>query len=384
MQDDHGNKPAQNTLERYADELSGPDDYWLTITDAARATRRQEISIRRWISKGLLPVRKQHVGLNQRTRLVRASDLAALTPIIDPAGAISTERGRLDLISIPVQQAQIKEAQQRLQAEMDSLRQGIDADIQTARETLAEQESRQKQLTLDLTTELDRQFSRLYEIFERDRSEVRALMAQQEGAFRDAIGNTETRLLSEQIVLSQKIADFAVVVTSQEEKLLALSEARQHDRELAREQLEAVTTQLQQEIEEREQLTGHIERLETIITSQREQIAHNSQIQEQLSQQLEQLTANIHELQEQSNEETVSRLTLKDQQEQLDKKVEQLERDRHHLAEVQYQQSASLAAIEKGLKKVEQADQRSTRLEQTVSEIAQSIRIIIDHAEVNT
>jgi DNA repair exonuclease SbcCD ATPase subunit len=384
MQDDHGNKPAQNTLERYADELSGPDDYWLTITDAARATRRQEISIRRWISKGLLPVRKQHVGLNQRTRLVRASDLAALTPIIDPAGAISTDRGRLDLTSIPVQQAQIKEAQQRLQSEMASLRQGIDGDIQTVRETLAEHEMRQKQLTLDLTTELDRQSSRLYEIFERDRSEVRALMAQQEGAFRDAIGNTETRQLSEQIVLSQKIADFAVVVTSQEEKLLALSKARQHDRELAREQLEAVTTQLQQEIEEREQLTGHIERLETIITSQREQIAHNSQIQEQLSQQLEQLTANIHELQEQSNEETVSRLTLKDQQEQLDKKVEQLERDRHHLAEVQYQQSASLAAIEKGLKKVEQADQRSTRLEQTVSEIAQAIRIIIDHAEVNT
>nr|HET6901447.1 hypothetical protein [Ktedonobacteraceae bacterium] len=58
--------------ERYADELAGPDDYWLTITDAARATRRQDVS---------LPVRRQYVGLNQRTRLVRASDLAALTPI---------------------------------------------------------------------------------------------------------------------------------------------------------------------------------------------------------------------------------------------------------------------------------------------------------------
>jgi hypothetical protein len=104
VQEDLGNEQVHNTLERYADELSGPDDYWLTISDSARATCRQEISIRRWITKGLLPVRNQHVGLNQRTRLVRASDLAALTPIIDPAGAISTECGRLDLISIPVQQ----------------------------------------------------------------------------------------------------------------------------------------------------------------------------------------------------------------------------------------------------------------------------------------
>src|ERR1017187_220027 len=99
---------AVKSQERHVEELAGPDDYWLTLTDAARATRRQDVSIRRWISKGLLPVKRQHVGLNQRTRLVRASDLAALTPIIDPAGAISTERGRLDLTSIPTQQAQIK------------------------------------------------------------------------------------------------------------------------------------------------------------------------------------------------------------------------------------------------------------------------------------
>src|SRR5947209_20622299 len=107
--------------ERYADELAGPDDYWLTLTDAARATRRQDVTIRRWISKGLLPVRRQHVGLNQRTRLVRASDLAALTPIIDPAGAITTERSRLDLTSIPVQQAQLKASQQTILTELEQL-----------------------------------------------------------------------------------------------------------------------------------------------------------------------------------------------------------------------------------------------------------------------
>ena len=39
----------------FVDELAGPDDYWLSITDAARVTRRQEVSIRRWIAKGDLP-----------------------------------------------------------------------------------------------------------------------------------------------------------------------------------------------------------------------------------------------------------------------------------------------------------------------------------------
>src|SRR5437868_10334652 len=119
-----GNRTDQESAEnqeRYADELTGPDDYWLTITDAARATRRQDVSIRRWISKGLLPVRRQHVGLNQRTRLVRASDLAKLTPIIDPAGAISTERSKLDLTSIPVQQAQLKASQQELVVQLEDV-----------------------------------------------------------------------------------------------------------------------------------------------------------------------------------------------------------------------------------------------------------------------
>ena len=62
--------------EQQVDALAGPEDYWLTITDAARATRRQDITIRRWIATGQLPVRRHTVGLNQRTRQVRASDLA--------------------------------------------------------------------------------------------------------------------------------------------------------------------------------------------------------------------------------------------------------------------------------------------------------------------
>src|SRR5213082_2530161 len=140
--------------ERYADELAGPDDYWLTITDAARATRRQEVSIRRWISKGLLPVRRQHVGLNQRTRLVRASDLATLTPIIDPAGAITSDRSRLDLTSIPAQQAQIKASQQALLTHLDQIQHQLHEEAQTRTQLLAEQWSRFQEIIATLRSEM--------------------------------------------------------------------------------------------------------------------------------------------------------------------------------------------------------------------------------------
>src|SRR6266567_1168673 len=98
---EEANKQTTNvaTAERYADELAGPDDYWMTITDAARATRRQDITIRRWIASGMLPVRKERVGLNKRARQIRASDVATLTPIIDNSAMISKDESKIDLTS---------------------------------------------------------------------------------------------------------------------------------------------------------------------------------------------------------------------------------------------------------------------------------------------
>jgi len=124
--------------EQYVDELLGPEDYWLTITDAARATRRQDITIRRWIATGQLPVRRHAVGLNQRTRQVRASDLAKLTPIIDPTAVITGEEGRLNLMSIPVEQAQLKAGHQQLQLQLNTLREYVEQQGQTFRQALAE------------------------------------------------------------------------------------------------------------------------------------------------------------------------------------------------------------------------------------------------------
>jgi DNA repair exonuclease SbcCD ATPase subunit len=111
--------------EKHVTELAGPDDRWVSVTDASRIARRQEHTIRTWVAQGLLPVHPERVGINKKTRQVRLSDLAKLTPIIDPDAGIATDLGTLDLPSIPKQQqqllAQITTLQQEVTGQLASL-----------------------------------------------------------------------------------------------------------------------------------------------------------------------------------------------------------------------------------------------------------------------
>lgn len=106
------------TKEVHVTELADPDDRWVSVTDASRIGRRQEHTIRTWITQGLLPVNPVRVGINKKTRQVRLSDLAKLTPIIDPDAGIATDLGMLDLPSIPKQQQQLIEQMAALQQEV--------------------------------------------------------------------------------------------------------------------------------------------------------------------------------------------------------------------------------------------------------------------------
>ncbi len=103
--------------EVHVTELAGLGDRWVSVTDASRIGRRQEHTIRSWIAQGLLPVNPVRVGINKKTRQVRLSDLATLTPIIDPDAGIATDWGTLDLPSIPKQQQQLAEHMTALQQE---------------------------------------------------------------------------------------------------------------------------------------------------------------------------------------------------------------------------------------------------------------------------
>jgi hypothetical protein len=146
--DRHGSRDSPVVL---VDDLAAAGDYWLTITDAARVTRRQEITIRRWISAGALPVRRQRMGLNKRTRHVRASDLARLTPIIDPTATISGAPANADLLSIPIQQAQLLTAQQALVQRLIRCEQTL-ADL-TAQREADHQVLEQQNSRLDASTQ---------------------------------------------------------------------------------------------------------------------------------------------------------------------------------------------------------------------------------------
>ena len=99
-------------------ELAGPDDRWVSVTDASRIGRRQEHTIRSWIAQGLLPVNPVRVGINKKTRQVRLSDLATVTPIVDPDAGIATDLGTLDLPSIPKRQQQLMEQMAALQQDV--------------------------------------------------------------------------------------------------------------------------------------------------------------------------------------------------------------------------------------------------------------------------
>jgi hypothetical protein len=138
----HVSSPDPNgtsTHLRFIEELAGPDDAWITITDAARITRTSEAMARRWVASGRLPIRRQPAGVNQQTRLVRLSDVAAIRPIIDPTAAISDEVHKLDLPSIPRQQAQIMQEHERLLVQVQQEQQAVDVLHHNLHETARQQ-----------------------------------------------------------------------------------------------------------------------------------------------------------------------------------------------------------------------------------------------------
>ncbi|MGO8951394.1 MAG: hypothetical protein ACLQUY_27815 [Ktedonobacterales bacterium] len=126
----------------WVDELAGPEDYWLTLTDAARVTRRQEVTIRRWVAAGSLPVRRRPLGLNKRTRHVRASDLSQLTPIVDAGATISGATAQIDLLSIPVQQANILAQQHEIEENVRALAAQV-AEATSSQQALIEEHAKQ-------------------------------------------------------------------------------------------------------------------------------------------------------------------------------------------------------------------------------------------------
>lgn len=254
--------------EHLVDELAGPEDYWLTITDAARATRRQDITIRRWIATGQLPVRRHTVGLSQRTRQVRASDLAKRTPIIDPTAVITGEEGRLNLMSIPVEQAQLKVGQQQLQQHVATLTEHVEQQGKTFRQALAEHRRAFQQHQEQLREAVATQFSQVQEallsthtVLETMRTAQASQLAQQNDTFQ------RSRQESGQ-VMEQALQTLEEWMTTEFAKLMDRLETLGTQVTASTQSLDHTQQQLQQQEQQ-------IERLMETTAQLTEQLAHH-------------------------------------------------------------------------------------------------------------
>ncbi len=283
--------------EQQVDALAGPEDYWLTITDAARATRRQDITIRRWIATGQLPVRRQAVGLNQRTRQVRASDLAKLTPIIDPTAVITGEEGRLNLMSIPVEQAQLRAGQQQLQRHVATLREHVEQQGHTFRQALAEHRLAFQHQQEQLREALAAQFSQVQEAFLGTRTALETMRTEQQQRWAQH-GQELERLrqkLAMQSTTSQEAPQRSADEQVMEQALQTLEEWMTSEFAKLTDQLETLTAQAaasaqsfdhaQQRLQQQEQ---QIERLMETTARLAEQLARQDQTQQRLLSLIEQ------------------------------------------------------------------------------------------------
>ncbi len=160
----------------YVEELAGEGDYWLSITDAARVCRVQDVSIRRAISRRVLPVRRQRAGQNKRTRFVRASDLPkAGFPIIDESAAITTEIGKVDILSIPRQQQRILQDHQQLMGRLEAMQETL---IGQQTQVLAKLEQQKEQFQIKLRNSQEKQEEQI------------VLLAQQSAQAQEALQHT--------------------------------------------------------------------------------------------------------------------------------------------------------------------------------------------------
>jgi chromosome segregation ATPase len=212
-----GEHEEKEDLVLYIEELVGEGDYWLSITDAARVCRVQDISIRRAITRGILPVRRQRAGQNKRTRLVRASDLPkAGFPIIDESAVITTEIGKADILSIPQQQQRIMQEYQQVMEKLLEMQESLTA--QQAR-VLADFQQQQEQFQLKLQALQKESASQLAAAEQR--------LVQEQEKLRQQLAEMGQQQSQEQHRIQQTLAQLQTEVRQQEANFRGLWRAQQ-------------------------------------------------------------------------------------------------------------------------------------------------------------
>lgn len=247
----------------YVEELAGAGDYWLSITDAARICRVQDVSIRRAISRRVLPVRRQRAGQNKRTRFVRASDLPqAGFPIIDESAAITTEIGKVDILSIPRQQQRILQDHQQLMGRLEKMQETL-SDQQAQVLAKLEQQKEQFQTSLqDSQRTQEQQLALLaqrsaqgQEVLQRAITEIEQDQARKQQALRRDLAEVQDGLLQhKESVQDTLLALRTAVELYQQEMQRSLAEltvSQQQAFQAYQQTVRGMLQQAEQEMEER-------------------------------------------------------------------------------------------------------------------------------------
>lgn len=260
--EEHSLSRDKNTKPRveYVEELADAQDAWVSITDAARMTRTSEAMARRWVSSGRLPVKRQPVGINQHTRLVRLSDVAAIRPIIDPTAAISDEVHTLDLPSIPRQQAQIMQDHKRLLQQVqegDTHIKALSAQVHTQAQALEQLRRIQTEHESKLQDDLERHRVRLAEQLQKVEASLQHTVQTREDALTQLHQRWQQRMeeVHRNLVLAQQQQNEQVYAA-----LASLEDImRNQQQELKRFQ-ENLTEQHQDVVRHREDFAQSVER----------------------------------------------------------------------------------------------------------------------------
>ncbi|MFL5663684.1 MAG: hypothetical protein ACJ8BW_20435 [Ktedonobacteraceae bacterium] len=338
----HPSQPGQkaDTRVRYIEDLAGPDDAWITITDAARITRTSEAMARRWVTSGRLPVKRQAVGVNQQTRLVRLSDVAAIRPIIDPTAAFSDEMHKLDLPSIPRQQAHILREHERLTQQVQQGQHAVDE----VRRDLREARMHQQQAIEDLHQQYSTHQNELHQrqTLQQQQHDALAMQVQDQT---HALEQMTNDMMEQRKQLQREVERLRTTVMEQfkaaqherEQKLSELDGDHRRQREQLREDL---TTLFQQ----------HFERIQDILKIMGNTLAQCDQDRDQLEQDLATqqqslvlLREDLTTLLEQQGHEIKSAFEQQIAQQVQDRsalgdRLEKMEQWREQLAAQEYQQ----------------------------------------------
>jgi hypothetical protein len=351
---------SQQTRIRFIEELAGPEDRWVTITDAARITRTSEAMARRWVTSGRLPIKRLKAGVNQQTRLVRLSDVAAIRPIIDPLAAISDAVHTVDLPSIPRQQAFIMQDHERLQQQVRQEQQATQALRQDVQALAAHQQQAESALREQGATrheQIQQQFIQVHEQQEQLGAQVR----EQRESFQEA-----THCLAEQAnrvehdlaaLKTTALERFTQMQHEVEQRLLAFNQQS--------EQVRSDVLALLQQYQEHVQATlAGLEETLTNLKEQHEQLEHAVATHHHaLAHEQKQLHALI-EQREQEVTRAMARQEASQKQEAsaLQKRLLPLERWREHCTAQAYDQR--LAAQEQRIQvlTVQLQEERAARL----------------------